>query len=172
MYGGVAAEALYRPFRQRWAVGMNANYVKQRGFNEQFNFRNYDVATGNLNFYYDFPWYELKTKVSVGRYLAGDYGTTIDVSREFRSGVVAGGFATFTNVSSAQFGEGSFDKGVYIVIPFDVFFGKSTRREAALVFRPLTRDGGQKVRDGIELYSATSDADAGEAVRDWPDVVR
>lgn len=172
MYGGVAAETLYRPFRQRWAVGLDANYVKQRGFNQQFDFRSYEVATGHLNFYYDFPWYDLRTKLSVGRYLAGDYGTTIDVSREFRSGVVAGGFATFTNVSAAKFGEGSYDKGVYIVIPFDLFFPKSTRREAAFAFRPLTRDGGQKVRDGIDLYSATSDSDVGAASREWPDVAR
>lgn len=172
MYGGVAGETLYRPFRQRWAVGLDANYVKQRGFNEQFDFRSYEVATGHLNFYYDFPWYGLRTKLSVGRYLARDYGTTIDVSREFRSGVVIGGFATFTNVPASEFGEGSFDKGVYISIPFDIFFNKSTRRQATFVFRPLTRDGGQKVRDGIDLYSATTDASSGASTNNWPDVAR
>jgi len=71
--------------------------------------------------------------------------------------VRVGVFATKTNVSAAQFGEGSFDKGLYITLPLDLFFAKSTRREAGFTFRPLTRDGGQMVYDGPELYDTVKD---------------
>ena len=171
MFGGVAGEVLYRPQLQRWAVGVNANVVQQRGYSERFGFRNYRVATGNLNLFYDFPWYNLKTKVSFGRYLAKDYGTTLELARQFKSGVTLGAFATFTNVSANKFGEGSFDKGFYVSIPFDVLFNKSTRRSAGFLFRPLTRDGGQKVRDGVDLYNATSGGDLGRITDDWASVI-
>jgi len=56
-------------------------------------------------------------------------------------------------------------------VPFDVLFPKSTRRSVGFLFRPLTRDGGQKVRDGVDLYNATSGADLGRITSDWADVI-
>ncbi len=172
MYGGVAGELLWRPHFQRWAIGANANVVQQRDYAVRFNFRDYRVATGHVNFYYSFPWYRLRTKVSFGRYLAKDYGSTIEFSREFRSGALLGVFATFTDVPARVFGEGSFDKGFFVSMPLDLFFQRSTRRTSSFLFRPLTRDGGQKVRDGIDLYGATDAGNAGRIIGDWADVVR
>ncbi len=172
MYGGVAGELLWRPHFQRWAVGLDANVVQQRDYAVRFNFRDYRVATGHLNLYYDFPWYGLKAKLSAGRYLARDWGSTIEVAREFRSGATLGVFATFTDVPAKVFGEGSFDKGFFLNLPFDLVFPRSTRRSVNFLFRPLTRDGGQKVRDGIDLYNATDAGNGGRIVSDWADVVR
>ena len=56
-------------------------------------------------------------KISAGEYLAGDIGSTIEFSRTFPNGVSFGAFATFTDVSTEQFGEGSFDKGIFFNIP-------------------------------------------------------
>ena len=70
--------------------------------------------------------------MSAGRYLAKDIGVTLDVSRVFKNGVTVGAFATKTNVSAAEFGEGSFDKGVYLSIPFDVMFTRSSSSVANL----------------------------------------
>lgn len=172
MYGGVAGEVLWRPHFQRWAVGVNANVVQQRDYAMRFNFRDYRVATGHLNLYYDFPWHGFKAKLSYGRYLAKDRGTTIEVAREFASGATIGAFATFTDVPARVFGEGSFDKGFFVNLPFDLVFPRSTRRSVGFLFRPLTRDGGQKVRDGIDLYNATDAGNGGRVVKDWADVVR
>jgi hypothetical protein len=172
MYAGAGSEILYRPAAARWALGLDANYVVQRGYSERFTFRNYRVATGHLNGWYELPWYSLKVHLSVGRYLAKDYGSTLELSREFRNGVELGAFATRTNVSAQKFGEGSFDKGFYISIPFDALYPKSSRRSANFLFRPLTRDGGQKVRDGVDLYGATDAADPERMARDWPAVMR
>lgn len=171
-YGGIGSELLWRPHFQRWAIGVNANVVQQRDFAVRFNFRDYRVATGNVNFYYNFPWYGVKSKVSFGRYLARDWGSTIEASREFASGATLGVFATFTNVPARVFGEGSFDKGFFVSIPFDLVFPRSTRRGVGFLFRPLTRDGGQKVRDGVDLYNATDSGNGGRIVSDWVDVTR
>lgn len=172
MYGGVAGELLWRPHFQRWALGVNANVVQQRDYAVRFNFRDYRVATGHVNFYYAFPWYRLRTKISYGRYLAKDYGTTVEIAREFKSGATLGAFATITNVSASKFGEGSFDKGFFVSMPLDLFFQRSTRGYGSFLFRPLTRDGGQKVRDGIDLYGATDAGNPERIVGDWADVVR
>ena len=172
MYGGVAGELLWRPHFRRWALGIDANVVQQRDYAVRFNFRDYRVATGHVNFFYSFPWYRLRSKVSFGRYLAKDYGTTIELAREFKSGATLGAFATFTDVPARVFGEGSFDKGFFVSVPLDLFFQRSTRSYGNFLFRPLTRDGGQKVRDGIDLYGATDAGNPERIVGDWADVVR
>jgi hypothetical protein len=170
MYSGIASELLYRPFGKRWAVGFDVNHVWQRAFDERFDLLGYNVTTGFVTLYYDFPIYNLIGSVSVGRYLARDRGATVNLGRHFSDGVVVGAFVTKTNVSAAQFGEGSFDKGIYIVIPFDVFFTESSRENGTLVYRPLTRDGGQRARDGKDLFSATGSGDLGHINESWPEV--
>ncbi len=152
MYGGVGAEFLYKPIKNRLGVGLDVNYVKQRDFDQLFDFRSYNVATGHLTMYYDTPIKNTSVKLSVGRYLAKDIGGTIDLSRHFKSGVVLGGWATFTDVSSEEFGEGSFDKGIYIKFPLDLFFVESRKDSLMASWRPLTRDGGQKLSVGNQLY--------------------
>ncbi len=171
MYGGVAGELLYRPFGKRWALGFDINHLWQRDYDERFDFRHYQVTTGFATLYYSFPMYHLVGRLAVGQYLAGDRGATIDLARRFDSGVLVGAFATKTNVSAAQFGEGSFDKGIYISIPFDIFFSQSSRTQGTFVFRPLTRDGGQRARDGKDLYSETDGGDLGHIDETWPEVV-
>ncbi|WP_428313213.1 YjbH domain-containing protein [Hydrocarboniphaga sp.] len=171
MYGGVAGEVLYSKAYSPWAVGLDTNWVRKRDFDQRLGFQDYSVATGHLTGYFDLPFYDLHLNVSVGRYLARDYGSTVELSRQFASGVVVGAFATKTNVSAEDFGEGKFDKGFFIYLPFDLFFPRSTRKGANLVFRPLTRDGGQKVRDGVNLYGI-DEAGRFDPDSSWVDVLK
>ena len=171
MYGGVAAEALYAPAYKSWAIGLNVNRVRKRDFDQRFDFQRYEVTTGHLTGYFQLPFFDLQGNVSVGRYLAGDIGGTLQLGRVFPSGVVVGAFATKTDVSAEDFGEGSFDKGLFIYLPFDLFFLRSTRRAVNLVFRPLTRDGGQKVRDGIPLYAVHENSDF-DPDADWSQMLK
>ena len=160
MYGGVGGEVLYRPMGERWAIGADANWVKQRGFGQDFSFRSYHVATGHVTGYFNTGVRDITLSLSVGRYLAGDWGSTIDVSREFRNGVRMGAYATFTNVSAQRFGEGSFDKGIYLSIPFDLMLQRSTIDRASILWQPLIRDGGAKLGKRYTLYSLTNDRDS------------
>jgi len=158
MYGGVGGEVLYRPLDSNWAVGLDGNYVKQRDWDNMMQFADYKVATGNLTGYWQPQFINgLLVKASVGRYLAKDKGVTFDVSRRFDSGVTAGVFATFTNVSAAQYGEGSFTKGFYLSIPLDLLTVTPNRTRAQLNWIPLTRDGGQMVGRKYYLYGLTEE---------------
>ncbi|GGA98991.1 YjbH domain-containing protein [Agarivorans gilvus] len=155
MYGGVGGEVLYRPFNSSWAFGVDLNRVKQRDFDRKFGFRDYEVTTGHGSLYWQTPWYNIKGEISVGQYLSGDRGFTVDLSREFDNGTVAGFFFTRTNVSAKDYGEGSFNKGFYIKIPFDMMLTRSSTQYASFSWIPLTRDGGQKLNRKYSLYGIT-----------------
>jgi membrane-associated phospholipid phosphatase len=155
MYGGVGGEWLYRPWRSPLALGVDVNHVRQRDFSQNFTFRNYQITTGHATAYWDTGWNDVQVKLSAGQYLAGDRGVTMDVSRVFPNGASIGAWATKTNVSAEQFGEGSFDKGVYIKIPFDAILPKSSSGDANVVWNPLTRDGGARLNRHVSLIDLT-----------------
>lgn len=156
MYAGVGSELLYRPYGKTWAIGVDANWVKQRDWNNTLKMADYDVMTGHVTAYWQLPFMSNVTaKVAVGQYLAGDKGTTLDFSKRFDSGVVLGGYATFTNVSADEYGEGSFTKGIYITIPFDLMLLKPTTAKGTVGWVPLTRDGGQMLSRRNGLYDLT-----------------
>lgn len=158
MYAGVGSEVLYRPFGRSWAVGLDVNYVKQRDWEDTLKMADYDVVTGHLTAYWQLPFIDgAMAKISVGRYLAGDKGVTLDLSRRFDSGIVAGAYATKTDVSSSEYGEGSFTKGFYISIPFDLMFTEPTVQRGSVGWVPLTRDGGQMLQRRSSLYGIVGD---------------
>ncbi|MDP9903040.1 YjbH domain-containing protein [Variovorax ginsengisoli] len=159
MFAGVGGEWLYRPWHSRVAFGVDVNHVRQRGFDQDFSLRDYKVNTGHATLYWDTGWYGVLAKVSAGQYLAGDRGVTVDISRRFDNGVAIGAYATKTNVSAAQFGEGSFDKGIYISIPFDALLPRSSSFVANFNWVPVTRDGGAKLARSNTLYEMTSARD-------------
>ncbi|WP_429218546.1 YjbH domain-containing protein [Aeromonas veronii] len=156
MYAGVGSEVLYRPYGKTWAIGVDANWVKQRDWNNTLKMADYDVMTGHVTAYWQLPFMSNVTaKVSIGQYLAGDKGATFDFSKRFDSGVVLGGYATFTNVSADEYGEGSFTKGIYVTIPFDLMLLKPTTAQGSIGWVPLTRDGGQMLSRKNGLYGLT-----------------
>lgn len=159
MFAGAGAEWLYRPFGSRVAFGIDINTVQQRNFEQDFGFRDYKVKTGHATLYWDTGWNDLQANISVGQYLAGDKGVTVNISRGFENGVRIGAFATKTNLSAEQFGEGSFDKGVYVSIPFDAFLTRTSSTYASFVWKPLTRDGGAMLGRGVSLYDLTGPRD-------------
>jgi hypothetical protein len=159
MFAGVGGEVLFRPAGQRWSVGADLNFVRQRNFDQGFGLRDYSTVTGHITGYTDLP-FEAQAAVSVGRYLARDWGTTIDLSREFSNGVRFGGWVTLTTATKEEYGEGSFDKGIYISIPFDELMSMSTMRRANIVWAPLTRDGGARLNRSYSLHTMTDSRDS------------
>ncbi|MES1952684.1 hypothetical protein S4A8_17579 [Salinisphaera sp. S4-8] len=154
MYAGAGGEVMYRPFNSDVAFGIDANWVRQRDFDTQFGLRDYETWVGNATAYIDTGFKDVLAKISVGRYLAKDIGTTLDFSRRFESGVRLGAFATFTDAGD-DYGEGGFDKGIYLSMPLDLFFNKSSRSYASVGWQPLTRDGGAQLARRYSLYGLT-----------------
>ena len=159
MFAGVASEVLWRPHAKPFALGLDVNWVAQRAYDGGFSMLGYSVATGHLSLYADLPVWNLYGVLRGGRYLAGDWGGTIEIGRRFDSGIEVGGFATFTNVPFSRFGEGSFDKGIYLRFPLQLL-GPETSARATAVVRPVQRDGGQRLLVDNPLWEVSRDGRA------------
>ncbi len=166
MFGGVSAEVLWKPQDSRLALGAEINRVRQRDFDQRFGFRDYEVTTGNVSAYYDLGRGYM-AQLDVGRYLAGDVGATVTLAREFANGWRIAAFATKTDVSAAEFGEGSFDKGIQITVPLDWIGGKPTRAKRSILLRPVQRDGGARLDVSGRLYETVRGAQAREIDATW-----
>ena len=153
MYAGIGAEFLYSPFSSRLAFGFNLNWVKQRDYDKDFDLLDYSVVTGHISAYWATPWYNYDVAVHAGQYLAKDVGATIEVRRTFDNGWMVGAFATFTDVSADDFGEGSFDKGIFFRVPLDQILPGNTRATYTNTIRSIQRDGGQALNGfGTSLW--------------------
>jgi hypothetical protein len=159
MFAGISGEVLWRPHDQAWGVGLDIAHVAQRDYDGGLGVLGYDVTTGHVSVYADLPWYGMYTVARAGRYLAGDWGGTLELGRRFSSGIEVGGFATFTDVPFRTFGEGSFDRGIYVRIPLDLF-GIATRDVGSAVIRGVQRDGGQRLQVDNPLWQATREGRA------------
>ena len=145
MYSGVGGEVLYQPHQSRLAFGVSANWVKQRGFKKDFSHRNYSTSTAFASIYWASPYSNYDVAFHAGRYLAKDIGGTVEVRRTFDNGWMVGLWATLTDVPFEKFGEGSFDKGIYLRIPFDILSKGNTRASYNAAVRPILRDGGARL---------------------------
>ncbi len=166
MYGGVSGELLWKRVDSPFALGVEVNHVKQRDFDTLFTFRDYETTTGHVSAYYDFG-NGFHGQVDVGRYLVGDWGATFTLDREFANGWKVGAYATFTDVSSAEFGEGSFDKGVRLTIPVSWTTGQPSRNTVETVIKPLNRDGGARLNVNGRLYETIRDTHQGDMQIQW-----
>lgn len=166
MFGGVSAELLWKPVDSPLALGAEVNYVAQRDFDLGFGFQDYDIMTGHVSAYYDFN-NGFQAQLDVGRYLAGDYGATFQLDREFDNGWKVGAYFTLTDVPFDDFGEGSFDKGIVVEIPTDWVLGRPTRDTTATRLSSLERDGGARLRVDGRLYEIVHDGHQGNMGDQW-----
>lgn len=165
-FGGVSTELLWFPVDSPLALGIELNYALQRNFDMRLGFQDYDVVTGHASAYYDFD-NGFHGQLDVGRYLAGDWGATVQLHREFGNGVRIGGFFTLTDVSFEDYGEGAFDKGLTVEFPLSYFTGEPSRRTLGQVIRPILRDGGARLAVDNRLYPIVRDYRGPSLERSW-----
>ncbi|NVC92189.1 YjbH domain-containing protein [Vibrio natriegens] len=176
MFAGVGTELLYRPQGSNWAIGADVNLISQRDPQSYFGVytekwqnipeygRPFQVIdqgfTGFVSGYY-FPQWEFLSdtmfQLDVGQFLGGDKGAQLNFAKQFKSGVIAGVFASVSDLSADEFGEGSFTKGFYISIPYDIMTVKPSNNRANFSWQPLTRDGGQKLGRKYNLIELTDE---------------
>jgi len=166
MFGGVSAEVLWKRADSPFGLGAEINYVKQRDFDQLFGFQDYDTVTGHVSGYLEFA-HGYHAQVDVGRYLAGDIGATLSLNREFDNGWKVGVFATKTDMSAEDFGEGSYDKGIMLSIPFTWSLGTPSRDVASTTLRSLSRDGGARLDVEGRLYETYRDYDTSGLDGQW-----
>ncbi len=169
MFGGVSGEILYKPANSRFGVGAELNYVMQRDYDDPFGFGYYDysVVMGLASVYWETGYHGLEAQFSAGRYLAGDWGGTINITRRFANGWAVGAYFTLTDVTSEDFGEGSFDKGVTLEIPFRWTVPFETKTNNSIGLTSVSRDGGANLDVSNRLYPIVRDYDRYHLGRSW-----
>ena len=140
-FAGFGGELLYKPINWPIGIGLDIHRVRKRDYDMRLDLLDYETTIGHFSLYYDAGGM-FDVEINAGRYLAGDWGATTRVSREFGSGWEVGGYATLTDVPFSTFGEGSFDKAIYVSIPIDWITSTPTQAQRRLTLRPITRDGG------------------------------
>lgn len=166
MFGGVSGEVLWKPVDSPLALGAELNYAVKRDYDQGFGLQDYDVVTGHASAYYEFgDGYH--AQLDLGRYLAGDWGGTLSLDREFANGWRIGAFVTLTDMSAEDFGEGSFDKGLRITMPVDWLIGRPTRSQPSGTIRSLVRDGGARLNLRNRIYKDVRELHSPQLQDQW-----
>ena len=171
MFAAVSGEILWYPIDSNLALGVELNYARQRDFDLLLGLQDYDVITGHASAYYDFGNGFLG-QLDVGRYLAGDWGGTVSLDREFNNGFKIGGYFTLTDVPFDDFGEGSFDKGIRFSVPVSWITGEPVRNTISQTIQPVLRDGGARLSVPNRLYPLTRDYRGQNLADGWGRVFR
>ena len=146
MFMGYGFEYLYLKEESNYGIGFEVFDVQKRDHMMKFGTLDYKNTVSSINYYYrNTNIIPFDLKISTGEYLAGDKGTTFEMSRKYLNGMEFGVFASFTDVTSEQFGEGTFDKGIFFNIPVYGNFINYT-------WRPLTKDPGAKLNRKHTLH--------------------
>ena len=173
MHAGVRAEVIWKNNKKPYGFGLDIAQVQKRGTDGGFKLKNEHFNTYLASVYYDLQndWI---IKIDGGRYLAGDFGSTISIKRSFNNGWEFGAYATLTDVPFETWGEGSFDKGITIKAPINWFTGKKSRSYANAIIKPITGDGGAKLNLSEEnyLYYRVSEYSNKNILDNWTRVFR
>lgn len=188
MFAGVGGEILWRPVNSRFAIGADAYYVRARDYDNSFALLDEDgvrdkwgdevdpnddifptdgIGTGHVSLYWDTGWEGMEVQVDAGRYLAGDWGATLSVSRVFNNGWEVGAYVTKTDLSAEEFGEGSFDKGIHVSIPLGWTVPRETKWAPRTTLRQLARDGGARLEQNKRLYDEVGEYGKGDLYDNW-----
>ena len=170
MFAGISSEILHSPSNSSLSIGGEINYVKARSFDQIFGLRDIKGMSnlnGHISTYWDTNFHNYLVQLDYGKYLAGDVGSTLTITRNFPNGWKVGGFFSETSASEKEFGEGSFDKGFFIRIPYQSFMPYETRGGITEIVRPILGDGGARLSVPYRLHSIVSDKSSRQISNSW-----
>ena len=170
MYGGVGAELLWYPVWSDLAVGFEAAALKKRtysGIGFVDTVRKLDFMTPSYvkffpyqyfaNAYYDWRDVQLDFKVTIGKFLARDFGVRAEVGHYFPNGLRVYGWAARTSARDIINGERIHDKGVGISFPLDILKTHCSRKRWNYSMSAWQRDTAARTKTGRDLYTMISE---------------
>ncbi len=173
MYAGMRAEVIWKDANKPFGIGLDVARINKRNTYGDFSVLrdSYSTIIGTIYYELQNDW---NIQLDSGKYLAGDYGATFALSRNFNNGWEFGAFATLTDVNFSTFGEGSFDKGITLKVPLSWFTGKKSQAYTKTVIRPIIGDGGARLYldDDKLLYRNISRYDEKSFQDNWKRVYR
>ena len=153
-YRGVSAETLWIPDGKNWALGTELTYAQKRDYEDPFGVLDFDAMTGFLSVYWDTGYKGLSARVDAGKYIAGDLGATVALSRSFPNGWAVSAFTTITEDNRRE----ELKLGATVSIPLSTFAPINTRRRSTLRLGGNYGDAGARVFVPDRLIRRVGDA--------------
>ena len=154
MFGGVDAEVGLPLWNGRVLAGASGSLVRKRAPDEPFGFlgnENYHTALlqGRLNV----PEIDAAINVKWGRFLAGDRGVQVAISKFIRGVTLSAWYsATDTGMFTDPYNSGYHDKGISVEIPIRLFIGRDSKTTYRYIMAPWTRDVAQDIWRYLPLF--------------------
>lgn len=165
-YVGVAGEILWKPAAQNWGLGLELAAINKRDSSSFFGLGDYQTVTAIGSVYWDTGYHGLEVQIDAGRFVNGDVGSTVTLSRRFANGWEVSGFMSVTDMSFAEFGEGNFAKGISVRIPFQWTTPYETRSSTTLSLG-TSGPGAKRVGLSGRLYPTIRDYDVQDYYDTW-----
>ncbi|MBN1105999.1 MAG: YjbH domain-containing protein [Deltaproteobacteria bacterium] len=154
MYAGIGGEVLSFFGDGRFALGLEADWVRKREPGAQLALMDVEFHTLLANAYYRFPPLGVTLQAQYGRFMAGDVGWKFIASREYNTGIIIGGWYSVTDTDGlSEFNRGYNDKGVFLSIPARIFQNRDSPVRYRYAMSPWTRDVAATPNHPYDLFS-------------------
>lgn len=154
MYGGIDGEIALPVLHGRFLLGASGSRVRKRAPDDPFGFKknaDYHTAFGTARL--NVPEIQSWLDVKVGRFLAGDRGARVEVSKSINGVVLSAWYGwTGTSIFQDPFNRGYHDKGISVSIPIRLFLGRDSKTVYRFALSPWTRDVAQDIDRPRSLF--------------------
>jgi len=158
MYAGASGEVLHFFGDGSVAVGLQADWVRKREPGSTMALKDLDFYDLLANAYFRVPKLDVTLQTQYGRFMAGDVGWLFTGTREYDTGIIIGGWWSFTDTDDLQgFSRGYDSKGVFITLPASIFLPHDSPIRYNYSFSPWTRDSAQTPYHWQTLFDLASD---------------
>lgn len=151
-FAGISAEYLKTFKEGRFGLGGEITWSQKRDPDSAFGLKNFTSITPFINGYMYVPELDTTLQASFGRFLAGDNGIRLQITRYIRGGSVFLWYAKSDTTGFTGPNKDYADKGVGFVLPINIFKDKDCQGSYGYSFSPWSRDVGQKVDQVYSLY--------------------
>ena len=129
--------------KKPYGFGLDLTTVRKRGTFGDLSIlnTNYSSVIGTLYYDLNSNW---NAKFDAGKYLAGDFGATVSLSRTFNNGWEIGAFATFTDVEFSTLEKALLIKELFLRHHWYGLQGKN-HKPIQTIIKPITGDGGARL---------------------------
>lgn len=155
-YAGFDGEVAVPLKKGRILLGISSSIVRKRDVDNPFQLSTQYPETYHTVFFntrLNIPEIEASVDVKAGRFLAGDTGARVTVTK-FIKGVIIGGWYSWTDTSifKDSFNRGYNDKGVMLTFPLRLFKGSDSKTVFNYAISPWTRDVAQDIYHHTVLF--------------------
>ncbi len=176
MYAGAGGELLYRPLNSRFVIGAEGWLTTKRDPNTALNLGTHKLqnsASGHINAYYDSPALDLTFHGKIGRYLAGDFGTTLSLIKRFRNGIDLEAYATITDLKDVNFfgRQSHTEHGIRLSLPLGQRKYIPNDSRITTTAKAFGRNMGQSINSPLPLYEITEPLSQAHLIRHWDRIV-